>query len=209
MPGLFVWASNFFRYQLNGSWNFVKYVARVWNILVIFLPTPVNNWFLKSVNFAWLFCVLLVCTCTIWIGHLPKNIQNKDVEVVLEQFGPIESIDVSPANALSILIFQYTAGCKKFVYLKYMNCTYMYILWPILCFDTVVKTGMFSRDLCLSWRVSTLYLLHYEHRGKTITGHCLSRCSCVWGLQTFCKLLCACHYVCPCVCYWCWECREN
>ena len=35
---IFVRASNFFRYQLHGSWIFLDYVGRVLKILVTFLP---------------------------------------------------------------------------------------------------------------------------------------------------------------------------
>lgn len=39
--------------------------------------------------------VLSVCSTTLWVGQLDKRTTQQDVASLLEEFGPIESINVS------------------------------------------------------------------------------------------------------------------
>lgn len=43
--------------------------------------------------------LLLVCSTTLWVGQLDKKTQQSDVMSLLEEFGQIESINVSLDNS--------------------------------------------------------------------------------------------------------------
>ncbi len=36
-----------------------------------------------------------VCTCTLWVGHLPKNVKYQQIKEAFEDYGQVESVDVS------------------------------------------------------------------------------------------------------------------
>ena len=40
------------------------------------------------------FCYL-VCSTTIWVGHLPKNAGQGQIAEAFEEFGTVKSVDVS------------------------------------------------------------------------------------------------------------------
>ena len=44
-------------------------------------------------------CALAVCSTTLWVGQLDKKTQQSDLMSVLEEFGQIESINVSLDNS--------------------------------------------------------------------------------------------------------------
>lgn len=47
--------------------------------------------------------LFLVCSTTLWVGQLDKRTTQQDVASLLEEFGPIESINVS-TTPLRVLI---------------------------------------------------------------------------------------------------------
>lgn len=53
-----------------------------------------------------LFCYL-VCTTTVWVGQLDKKTQRSDVMALLEEFGQIESINVSNFMVNIFLSYSY------------------------------------------------------------------------------------------------------
>lgn len=49
--------------------------------------------------------LLLVCSTTLWVGQLDKKTQQSDVMSLLEEFGQIESINVSLDNLYTIYVY--------------------------------------------------------------------------------------------------------
>lgn len=69
------------------------------------LELSVNSCLKKNLK-AWIFNVisysvflLIVCSTTLWVGQLDKKTQQSDVMSLLEEFGQIESINVSLDNS--------------------------------------------------------------------------------------------------------------
>lgn len=69
------------------------------------LELSVNSCLKKYLK-AWIFNVisfsvflLIVCSTTLWVGQLDKKTQQSDVMSLLEEFGQIESINVSLDNS--------------------------------------------------------------------------------------------------------------
>lgn len=66
--------------------------------------------------------IVLVCSTTLWIGQLDKKTQQQDIMSLMEEFGQIESINVSIDQLyhcislfkiLGSLIFFFYKGCVK------------------------------------------------------------------------------------------------
>lgn len=61
--------------------------------------TVLTFWFVKSVFTSTLTVfvnsLIVVCSTTLWVGQLDKRTTQQDVGSLLEEFGPIESINVS------------------------------------------------------------------------------------------------------------------
>ena len=46
----------------------------------------------------WKYTELLtpaVCSCTLWVGHLPKTIKQQQINEAFEDYGQVKSVDVS------------------------------------------------------------------------------------------------------------------
>lgn len=97
------------------------------------------------------FLSFLVCSTTLWVGQLDKKTQQSDVMSLLEEFGQIESINVS----LNIVLQKYFAASVNKVHLLLL-----FNLWSRWFRHVVVPT--------LSWFTDKMPTLPWK---SSVEGH--------------------------------------
>ena len=48
--------------------------------------------------------ICVVCSTTIWVGHIPKSVAQNQIAEAFEDFGTVKSVDVSKRRSLSLLL---------------------------------------------------------------------------------------------------------
>lgn len=57
---------------------------------------PCRHWEVLLEHGCYLFVMyILVCSCTIWLGHLSKTIKQQQINEAFEDYGQVRSVDVS------------------------------------------------------------------------------------------------------------------
>ena len=91
------------------EYNLRGYFVKNWQLIAL-APSILSLGMLKCYQatrylmYSWCIFSPSVCTTTIWIGRVPKTTSEYEIREMMEEFGPVVSVEVSTSDLQVVLL---------------------------------------------------------------------------------------------------------